>query len=127
MDDYLEFRRFMKNVEDADELVLLQGGPLLESSGRSLPIYLNAWNGSDEVWRGRVVNASTRDLDDIITKPGRKLVAIDLSRTQWLRSTGRGRSPEAVLQRLEDAGERIFDSSGERVVVYKVEGKQEGD
>jgi hypothetical protein len=124
--DYSQFREFVRNAKGVDEVVLLHGGPLSVSADRSLPIYLREWNGSGEVWRGRVVNASTRNLDMVITEPGRKLIAIDFSRTQWLRSTGRGSSPEGVLQRLEDAGGRVFESSGGKVVVYELEGKQEG-
>lgn len=121
-DDYLQFRDFIMTSENVDEIVLLEHGRHFVSAVRSLPIYLRTWYGSNQVWRGRVVDASTRNLDDVFQKPGERLVAIDLTRAEWLQRTGR--SPKEVLDRLEQTGEKLFESSGGKVIVYRLVNKQ---
>jgi hypothetical protein len=118
MGDYAQFREFMRTVGGPGYTVLIELGPTHVSAVASLPIYLNTWNGLNTVWKGRVVTASTQDLRKLVNDPGQKLVAIDLTRAEWLER--KGWPPDEVLSRLEQAGEKIFGSSGGRVVVYRL-------
>jgi hypothetical protein len=118
-DDYLEFREFMKGVVAKYELIALSHQQ--NRATRSIPIYLNSWNGSERVWSGAVLLAESKRLDEIAQGPGEKLIVLDLTKSRR-RAEVDQEDPVKLLDCLDVNGDRFFESSSGFVIAYLISG-----
>jgi hypothetical protein len=116
-DDYIEFREFMKGVVAKYELIPLSHQQ--NRATRSIPIYLNSWNGSERVWSGGVLLAESKSLDEIARGPGEKLIVLDLTRSRRRAEVDQVDAVK-LLDCLDANGDRLFQSSSGFVIAYRI-------